>query len=95
MTAHVRSGTNTVRFIQLADLSEYVYVLHALPSAMPEQLESTKHNDITQIPEKTAGNQKSLRWQSYLATSRRGVNSKSEPGIHSDTFNIGASVTVS
>jgi hypothetical protein len=29
ITAHLRPGTNTVRFIQLADLSEFVFVLRA------------------------------------------------------------------
>jgi hypothetical protein len=30
VTQHLRPGTNTVRFIQLADLSDYVFVLHAV-----------------------------------------------------------------
>ena len=44
ITKHVRPGTNTVRFIQLADLSEFVFVLHAAKASISKDPSTPEEN---------------------------------------------------
>lgn len=38
LTTHVRQGSNNIRFIQLGDLSNHVFMLHARPSQPSDQI---------------------------------------------------------
>ena len=44
ITKHVRPGTNTVRFIQLADLSEFVFILHAAKASISKDPSTSEEN---------------------------------------------------
>lgn len=82
VTQYVRPGANTVRFIQLADLSEFMFVLHAAGVSSSSSDMVSRELGTVPTPYKKA---LELKLDSYLARVsaelRSASNSSSKPGI--------------